>query len=134
MSHVHINLYSNRKQYLSPNYFSIDQKPDLDESRINKYYDSQKNLYTPIGNIGVIGNSLTNVFVNQINPVTGEEIKKEKDKKDPIKLKEIALYKNNLSITNAEIKKGYLNPNIIYNLRNDKTISFGIEEFFNLNQ
>lgn len=134
MSHVHINLYSNRKQYLSPNYFSIDQKPDLDESRINKYYDSQKNLYTPIGNIGVIGNSLTNVFVNQINPVTGEEIKKEKDKKDPIKLNEIALYKNNLSITNTEIKKGYLNPNIIYNLRNDKTISFGIEEFFNLNQ
>ncbi|ENY68722.1 Hypothetical protein, predicted lipoprotein [Metamycoplasma auris 15026] len=137
MSHAHVNLYSNRKNYLSPNYFSTPQRPDLDDSRIDKYYDEKKMTYTQIGNIGVSGIGPSNAIVNKINPKTGEEIKVKDStgKMVPEKIAdEIGLYKSKLSITEYEIKKGYLNPNVVYDLRDDKTVSFGIEEFFDLNK
>ncbi|PZW01455.1 hypothetical protein BCF89_10279 [Metamycoplasma auris] len=132
MSHAHVNLYSNRSKYLSPNYFLTSQRQALDENRVNRYYDESKKVYTQIGNIGVHSSGTSNAIVNKVDPKTGEEIKGS-DKKS-MKLNEIGLYKDKLSITDYEIKNGYLNPNIIYDLRNDKTVSFGIEEFYDLNK
>lgn len=55
--------------------------------------------------------------------MTGEITKMNKKE-----LPEIALYLNNLNMLGFEKTKGYANPNLMYKLRDERTVSFSVKE------
>lgn len=126
MSHAHINLYTNRNNYLTENYFNTktSELSPLSKKRIEGYYTkdkkTQKDKFSPIGNIGV--EFKIESKVNMVDPKTGIE-----DKKKVI-LDEIPLYFNGLSMLGFEKTKGYANPNLMYKLRDERTVSFSVKE------
>ncbi|WP_347938399.1 lipoprotein [Mycoplasma feriruminatoris] len=121
MSHAHINLYTNRPSYLSENYFSSKTtRTPLDDKRVQSYTASISNgKFSTIGNIGVEQKIVGQVY--KVDPKTGVEDKK-------MKLSEIPLYLNGLSMLGFEKTKGYANPNLMYKLRDDRTVSFSVKE------
>ncbi|WFQ93283.1 lipoprotein [Mycoplasma feriruminatoris] len=121
MSHAHINLYTNRPSYLSENYFSSKTtRTPLDDKRVQSYTASISNgKFSTIGNTGVEQKIVGQVY--KVDPKTGVEDKK-------MKLSEIPLYLNGLSMLGYEKTKGYANPNLMYKLRDDRTVSFSVKE------
>nr|VZR97187.1 hypothetical protein MF5295_00185 [Mycoplasma feriruminatoris] len=121
MSHAHINLYTNRPSYLSENYFSSKTtRTPLDDKRVQSYTASISNgKFSTIGNIGVEQKIVGQVY--KVDPKTGVEDKK-------MKLSEIPLYLNGLSMLGFEKTRGYANPNLMYKLRDDRTVSFSVKE------
>ncbi|WFQ89945.1 MSC_0775 family lipoprotein [Mycoplasma feriruminatoris] len=121
MSHAHINLYTNRPSYLSENYFSSKTtRTPLDDKRVQSYTASISNVkFSTIGNIGVEQKIVGQVY--KVDPKTGVEDKK-------MKLSEIPLYLNGLSMLGFEKTRGYANPNLMYKLRDDRTVSFSVKE------
>lgn len=139
MSHAHINLYTRRVNYLSLNYFSTPvTSPALSDRDIKRYHSEKPDgtvNWSAIGNTGV-QQSLEGssdkfpAIINKVDPKTGEEIKDEQGKS--IRLNEIALYVKNLSMANLEKTKGYANPNLVYRLRDDKSVSFDVRKANNI--
>ncbi|KKW61204.1 MSC_0775 family lipoprotein [Mycoplasma capricolum] len=126
MSHAHVNLFTNRENYLSENYFSSKTTSlELDKKRIDGYHTkdkSNKDKFSPIGNIGVRSNEQS-TKIYEVDPITGEIPKMNKKE-----LPEIALYLNNLNMLGFEKTKGYANPNLMYKLRDERTVSFSVKE------
>ncbi|QVK05837.1 MSC_0775 family lipoprotein [Mycoplasma mycoides] len=122
MSHTHINLYTNRPNYLSENYFSSKTtRAQLDDKRAEGYKSSvSNNKFSTIGNIGVEQKTDTKIY--QVDPKTGVE-----DKGKEIKT-ELPQYYNGLSMLGFEKTKGYANPNLMYKLRDERTVSFSVKE------
>ncbi|PTD32707.1 putative lipoprotein [Mycoplasma mycoides subsp. mycoides B345/93] len=122
MSHAHINLYTNRPNYLSENYFSSKTiRAQLDDKRAKGYkFSVSNNDFSAIGNIGVERKIDTKIY--QVDPKTGIE-----DKQKAIS-DEIPLYFNGLSMLGFEKTKGYANPNLMYKLRDERTVSFSVKE------
>ncbi|CBV67432.1 Putative Prolipoprotein [Mycoplasma leachii 99/014/6] len=122
MSHAHINLYTNRPNYLSENYFSSKTtRAQLDDKRAEGYKSSvSNNKFSTIGNIGVEQKTDTKIY--QVDPKTGKE-----DKKKEITI-ELPQYYNGLSMLGFEKTKGYANPNLMYKLRDERTVSFSVKE------
>ncbi|WP_434330477.1 hypothetical protein [Mycoplasma mycoides] len=60
--------------------------------------------------------------IYQVDPKTGIE-----DKQKAIS-DEIPLYFNGLSMLGFEKTKGYANPNLMYKLRDERTVSFSVKE------
>ncbi|WFQ94940.1 MSC_0775 family lipoprotein [Mycoplasma feriruminatoris] len=121
MSHAHINLYTNRPSYLSENYFSSKTtRAPLDDKRVQIYTANISNkTFSQIGNIGVEFGIDGQVY--KVDPKTGKEDKS-------MKLDEIPLYLPRLSMLGYEKTKGYANPNLMYKLRDDRTVSFSVKE------
>nr|VZR99665.1 hypothetical protein MF5582_00197 [Mycoplasma feriruminatoris] len=121
MSHAHINLYTNRPSYLSENYFSSKTtRAPLDDKRVQIYTANISNkTFSQIGNIGVEFGIDGQVY--KVDPKTGKEDKS-------MKLDEIPLYLPRLSMLGFEKTKGYANPNLMYKLRDDRTVSFSVKE------
>ncbi|MDP4040350.1 MSC_0775 family lipoprotein [Mycoplasma mycoides] len=122
MSHAHINLYTNRPNYLSENYFSSKTtRAQLDDKRAEGYKASVlNNKFSQIGNIGVEFKQDSKIY--EVDPKTGTE-----DKMKEIK-SELPQYFNNLSMLGFEKTKGYANPNLMYKLRDERTVSFSVKE------
>ncbi|QQY78055.1 lipoprotein [Mycoplasma mycoides subsp. capri] len=122
MSHAHVNLYTNRSSYLSENYFSSKTtRAQLDDKRAEGYKSSVSNdKFSAIGNIGVETKLDSKIY--QVDPKTGKE-----DKQKAIS-DEIPLYYNGLSMLGFEKTKGYANPNLMYKLRDERTVSFSVKE------
>ncbi|PTD31613.1 MSC_0775 family lipoprotein [Mycoplasma leachii] len=122
MSHAHINLYTNRPNYLSENYFSSKTtRAQLNDKRAEGYKSSvSNNKFSTIGNIGVEQKTDTKIY--QVDPKTGKE-----DKKKEITI-ELPQYYNGLSMLGFEKTKGYANPNLMYKLRDERTVSFSVKE------
>ncbi|UWD35176.1 lipoprotein [Mycoplasma cottewii] len=144
MSHAHVNLYTRRENYLSENYFSTKtQSVALSQRDIDRYNSKkeikdesgtvigEKEVWDTLGNIG-LHLSPQLLVVNEVDPITGEEIK-DKTTNKPITIKdEIPLYVGGLSMVNFEKTKAYGNPNLVYRLRDNKTASFDIRKVNNL--
>ncbi|QVK06643.1 MSC_0775 family lipoprotein [Mycoplasma mycoides] len=122
MSHAHVNLYTNRPSYLSENYFSSKTtRAQLNDKRADGYKSSvSNNDFSAIGNIGVETKLDTKIY--QVDPKTGVE-----DKSKEIK-SELPQYYNGLSMLGFEKTKGYANPNLMYKLRDERTVSFSVKE------
>ncbi|QVK09516.1 MSC_0775 family lipoprotein [Mycoplasma mycoides] len=122
MSHAHINLYTNRPNYLSENYFSSKTtRAQLDDKRAEGYKSSVSNdKFSAIGNIGVETKLDSKIY--QVDPKTGKE-----DKNKEITT-ELPQYYNGLSMLGFEKTKGYANPNLMYKLRDERTVSFSVKE------
>ncbi|WFQ92412.1 MSC_0775 family lipoprotein [Mycoplasma feriruminatoris] len=125
MSHAHVNLYTNRTNYLTENYFSTPSRKTLEETRINNYYtkENNKEKFSVFGNVGVRGKIVGKVY--EVDPKTGLEVKNSKKTKE---LAETPLYLNGLSMLGYEKNEGYANPNLMYKLRDDRTVSFSVKE------
>ncbi|WP_027334509.1 MSC_0775 family lipoprotein [Mycoplasma elephantis] len=169
MSHVHVNLYSNRSEFLTPNFFYTKVKKIGSSSKIRRKIDDKRldqysKFHSPVGNVGV--KSLSSNFdlsVYKVNPLNGLEIlfdkdtNKEldkdakgeyiKDKLDPITNKkkkieikriklenEYLLYVNNIDMISCEREDGYLDPNIVYKLRDENTLSFDLHDIYEINE
>lgn len=133
MAHAHVNLYTNRNFWLSPNHFNKESKQLNIDRRVKEYKktDKGKIKYTQVGNIGVEW-----VFslkgVHEVDPKTGLSLK---DGKGKLKaLKELRTYVDSISMLSKEQSKGYADPNLVYKLRDSKTFAFGIEDLFELNK
>nr|WP_265492835.1 lipoprotein [Mycoplasma mycoides] len=123
MSHAHVNLYTNRSSYLSENYFSskTSTRAQLDDKRAEGYKSSVSNdKFSAIGNIGVETKLDSKIY--QVDPKTGKE-----DKNKEITT-ELPKYYNGLSMLGFEKTKGYANPNLMYKLRDERTVSFSVKE------
>ncbi|CBW54452.1 Conserved hypothetical protein, predicted lipoprotein, DUF285 family [Mycoplasma mycoides subsp. capri LC str. 95010] len=122
MSHAHVNLYTNRPNYLSENYFSSrTTRAQLDDKRADGYKSSvSNNDFSAIGNIGVETKLDSKIY--EVDPKTGKE-----DKKKEITT-ELPQYYNGLSMLGFEKTKGYANPNLMYKLRDERTVSFSVKE------
>ncbi|UOE63370.1 hypothetical protein MbovWib_03225 [Mycoplasmopsis bovis] len=133
MAHAHVNLYTNRNFWLSPNHFNKESKQLNIDRRVKEYKktDKGKIKYTQVGNIGVEW-----VFslkgVHEVDPKTGLSLKDGKGK--PKALKELRTYVDSISMLSKEQSKGYADPNLVYKLRDSKTFAFGIEDLFELNK
>nr|WP_307938938.1 hypothetical protein [Mycoplasmopsis bovis] len=57
MAHAHVNLYTNRNFWLSPNHFNKESKQSNIDKRVKDYKKTNKGKkkYTQCGNIGVEG-------------------------------------------------------------------------------
>lgn len=140
MAHAHVNLYTNRNFWLSPNHFNKESKQSNIDKRVKDYKKTNKGKikYTQVGNIGVEG--VTDKRVVEVDPKTGEAIKTKvktnngKEKLMNKSLKELPVYLNNISMLSKEQSKGYADPNLVYKLRDSKTFAFGIEDLFELNK
>ncbi|EXU60639.1 MSC_0775 family lipoprotein [Mycoplasma mycoides] len=124
MSHAHINLYTNRPSYLSENYFSSKTtKSPVDKNRLDKYHTNdltnKKETFTTLGNVGVEFKPESKIY--QVDPKTGKEDKK-------MELQEIPVYLSGLNMLTIEKTKGYANPNLMYKLRDERTVSFSVKE------
>ncbi|WP_429997366.1 MSC_0775 family lipoprotein [Mycoplasmopsis bovis] len=134
MAHAHVNLYTNRNFWLSPNHFNKESKQSNIDKRVKEYKKTDKNkkiTYRIVGNAGV------EVFLNpkavhEVDPKTGLLLKDGKGK--PKALKELRTYVDNISMLSKEQSKGYADPNLVYKLRDSKTFAFGIEDLFELNK
>ncbi|EIN15441.1 Hypothetical protein, predicted lipoprotein [Mycoplasmopsis agalactiae 14628] len=128
MAHAHVNLYTNRDAWLSPNHFSKPSKQANIDKRVSEYKTEKdrKTTYRQVGNIGVEG-ILNPKQVNEVNPATGEIIKGKK-------LNELPTYVDTISMLSREQTKGYADPNLVYKLRDSRTFAFGIEDLFELNK
>lgn len=129
MSHAHINLYTRRENYLSQNYFSTKtQSVALDDRRISSYHRivNDKVQWGTLGNTGIETKLPTPI--KEVDPITGKEIKDPNTNKDIIIKDEIPAYVNGLSMANFEKTKAYANPNLVYRLRDDKTVSFDVRK------
>ncbi|QVJ95319.1 MSC_0775 family lipoprotein [Mycoplasma mycoides] len=133
MSHAHINLYTNRPNYLSENYFSSKTtRAQLDDNRVEKYQtNTLDGKFSQIGNIGVESKIDSKIY--EVDPKTGIEIETEvtesgKKKKNKKELSELPQYYNGLSMLGFEKTKGYANPNLMYKLRDERTVSFSVKE------
>lgn len=134
MAHAHVNLYTNRNFWLSPNHFSKESKQSNIDNRVNDYKKTDKDkkiTYRNVGNIGVEGILNPNA-VHEVDPKTGLSLKDGKGK--PKALKELRTYVDNISMLSKEQSKGYADPNLVYKLRDSKTFAFGIEDLFELNK
>lgn len=122
MSHAHVNLYTNRPSYLSENYFSFKTtRAQLDDKRLEQYHTNNlNNKFSAIGNIGV--ETKIDAKIYQVDPKTGVE-----DKSKEIKT-ELPQYYSGLSMLGFEKTKGYANPNLMYKLRDERTVSFSVKE------
>ncbi|UZK64469.1 lipoprotein [Mycoplasma mycoides subsp. capri] len=122
MSHAHVNLYTNRPSYLSENYFSSKTtRAQLDDKRLEQYHTNNlNNKFSAIGNIGVETKLDSKIY--EVDPKTGKE-----DKKKEITT-ELPQYYNGLSMLGFEKTKGYANPNLMYKLRDERTVSFSVKE------
>ncbi|WFQ92411.1 MSC_0775 family lipoprotein [Mycoplasma feriruminatoris] len=130
MSHAHINLYTNRPSYLSENYFSTKASQGLPEQRIKQYHQKNngKETWRQFGNIGLHQYPGKPPFtINEVDPITG--IEKIGSDKKPISIQnELALFLPNLSMSLFEKRLGYANPNLVYKLRDNRTVSFSVKE------
>ncbi|CBH40752.1 MSC_0775 family lipoprotein [Mycoplasmopsis agalactiae] len=128
MAHAHVNLYTNRAAWLSPNHFSKPSNQANIDKRVDEYKTEKdgKITYRQVGNIGVEG-VLNPKGVNEVNPATGEIIKNKK-------LDELPAYVDTISMLSREQSKGYADPNLVYKLRDSRTFAFGIEDLFELNK
>ncbi|MCE6056485.1 hypothetical protein J7889_02675 [Mycoplasmopsis agalactiae] len=128
MAHAHVNLYTNRAAWLSPNHFSKPSNQANIDKRVGEYKTEKdgKITYRQVGNIGVEG-VLNPKAVNEVNPATGEIIKNKK-------LNELPAYVDTISMLSREQSKGYADPNLVYKLRDSRTFAFGIEDLFELNK
>lgn len=128
MAHAHVNLYTNRAAWLSPNHFSkLSGQANIDK-RVEGYKTQKngKDTYTNVGNIGV--ETVASVKkINVVDPKTGIGDRSKK-------LNELNAHIPNLSMLSREQSKGYADPNLVYKLRDSKTFAFGIEDLFELNK
>lgn len=134
MAHAHVNLYTNRNFWLSPNHFNRESKQSNIDKRVKEYKKTDKDkkiTYRNFGNIGV-EYVLSPKAVHEVDPKTGLSLKDEKRK--PKALKELRTYVDNISMLSKEQSKGYADPNLVYKLRDSKTFAFGIEDLFELNK
>ncbi|BAW18340.1 hypothetical protein MBVG596_0678 [Mycoplasmopsis bovigenitalium] len=131
MSHAHVNFYARIKKSTTENYFTKDTRTDISDKRLKDYlnFSDQKNVNYIIHNIGVFGNVLNikNDVVYPVDPKTGEKIKNSKAIES-----EILYYKKSLSKYEQEVKRGYSDPNIIFKLRDQRTLSFSVDDTFNI--
>ncbi|WFQ90760.1 prolipoprotein [Mycoplasma feriruminatoris] len=144
MSHAHVNLYTNRSHYLTKNYFNLKAKNSfLNPSRLKKYKTSEVN-YSNLGNIGVHGsfdfiwpNGIQtkearpniNFKVYETDPKTG---KKKQPRRELVN--ELRDYAPSANLNKWEIEEGYADPNLIYKLRDPRTLQFNIEDYIKVNK
>ncbi|QVK06644.1 MSC_0775 family lipoprotein [Mycoplasma mycoides] len=130
MSHAHVNLYTNRPSYLSENYFSTKANQGLSEDRIKQYHQiiNGKETWRQFGNIGLHQSPQKTPYnIYEVDPITGVE-KLDENKEKIIIKDEQALFLPNLSMSLFEKRLGYANPNLVYRLRDNKTVSFSVKE------
>ncbi|AME14039.1 prolipoprotein [Mycoplasma mycoides subsp. mycoides] len=130
MSHAHVNLYTNRPSYLSENYFSTKSNQGLSEDRIKQYHQNinGKETWRQFGNIGLHQSPQRPPYtINEVDQITGVE-KLDENKKKIVVKNEQALFLPNLSMSLFEKRLGYANPNLVYRLRDNKTVSFSVKE------
>ncbi|MCE6091045.1 hypothetical protein J7894_03375 [Mycoplasmopsis agalactiae] len=133
MAHAHVNLYTNRNLWLSPNHFNKVATQSNIDKRVKEYKKTEKDktTYRNVGNIGVEG-VLNPKAVHEVDPKTGLALK-DGQGKDKV-LKELRTYVDTISMLSREQSKGYADPNLVYKLRDSRTFAFGIEDLFELNK
>ncbi|WP_331706633.1 MSC_0775 family lipoprotein [Mycoplasmopsis agalactiae] len=133
MAHAHVNLYTNRNLWLSPNHFNKVAIQSNIDKRVKEYKKTEKDktTYRNVGNIGVEG-VLNPKAVHEVDPKTGLALK-DGQGKDKV-LKELRAYVDTISMLSREQSKGYADPNLVYKLRDSRTFAFGIEDLFELNK
>ncbi|KKW61207.1 MSC_0775 family lipoprotein [Mycoplasma capricolum] len=144
MSHAHVNLYTNRTNYLTKNYFNLKASNKfLSPDRLKKYKSSEVN-YSNLGNIGVHGsfdflwtkdertNQLKpgiNFKVYETDPITGKRKNPQKEISN-----ELRDYAPAANLNKWEIEEGYADPNLIYKLRDPRTLQFNIEDYIKIHK
>lgn len=133
MAHAHVNLYTNRNLWLSPNHFNKVATQSNIDKRVKEYKKTEKDktTYRNVGNIGVEG-VLNPKAVHEVDPKTGLALKDGQGKDKA--LKELRTYVDTISMLSREQSKGYADPNLVYKLRDSRTFAFGIEDLFELNK
>ncbi|WP_027332599.1 MSC_0775 family lipoprotein [Mycoplasmopsis gallinarum] len=129
MTHAHIAIISNYKVWTNANDFGTLNKSPY-EKRLTNYTNADGTIKNPSAARvpGVAGASKDPVNY-EVSPITGEFILDEAGQK--IKLAEIPVFYNN-PMQNREITDSVIDPNYIYKLRGDSTLTFDITELFKI--